>query len=415
VGEFSARDDEFVATRRVFPRAKLGWTRGLRAKTAMTEHDSTRSAALAFAFAAVLLSACSGDPVEPDPGTGGAAGSSGAAGAMAGAGAGNAGSGGTAGSAGSAGTGGTVSNGGAAGASGAGMGGLGGSSGAAGATAGGGGSSGSAGSAGASGGGQSGGQGGASGASGAAGAAGGGAGGQAGGGAAGGAGIAGNAGSAGAAGSGGGGFQPCPATGACIILPLGDSITDGVGMNGGGGYRIELFSLATADGHEITYVGSLQNGPQMVDGMTFPRRHEGHSGWKIAQLNPLIPSIAFNPMTPHIVLLHIGTNDIAQNDNLAQAPARLESLIDLVIEEAPDALIAVAQLIPLSIGGGVDAYNDAIPDIVEERADAGKHIILVDQNTDFPLSELPDNVHPNAAGYERMARKWYEAIEPYLR
>jgi lysophospholipase L1-like esterase len=382
----------------------------------MSEHDSTRSATVAFACAVVLLSACSGDPDEPEPGSGGTAGvagSAGTAGNVAGAGAGNAGAGGQGGSAGSAGS---VSSGGAAAAAGAGMGGAGmagasGSAGAAGTMAGGGGASGSAGSAGSAGA-SGGGQGGASGASGAAG---GGAGGQAGGGASG---AADSAGAAGSAGSGGGGFQPCPATGACVILPLGDSITDGVGMNGGGGYRIELFSLATADGHEITYVGSLQNGPQMVDGMTFPRRHEGHSGWKIAQLNPLIPSTAFNPMTPHIVLLHIGTNDIAQNDNLSQAPARLEALIDLVIEEAPDALIAVAQVIPLNFGAGgsaVDTYNDAIPDIVEERASAGKHVILVDQNTDFPLSELPDNVHPDAAGYERMARKWYDAIEPYLR
>lgn len=387
----------------------MQWTRGFRAKTVMNEHDSTRRAALAFACAVVLLSACSeADPVEP--GAGGAGGLSGAGGA---AGAGNAGSAGlggqggaagSAGTAGGAGTAGSSSSGGASGAAGSGVagGGMAGSSGAAGAMGGGAGASGTAGSAGSSGAGQ----GGASGASGAGGA---GAGGQAGGGAAGNAGMSGSAGTA-----GGGGFQPCPATGACLILPFGDSITDGVGMNGGGGYRVELFSLALADDHEIEYGGSLQNGPQMVDGTAFPRNHEGHSGWKIAQLNPLIPSPAFNE-TPHIVLLHIGTNDIAQNDNLSQAPARLETLIDDIIDEAPDALVVVAQLIPLNLGGGVDSYNDAIPGIVEERASAGKHVIMVDQNSDFPLNELPDNVHPNAAGYERMARVWYEAIEPYLR
>ena len=34
--------------------------------------------------------------------------------------------------------------------------------------------------------------------------------------------------------------------------------------------------------------------------------------------------------------------------------------------------------------------------------------------TDFPTSELGDGVHPNQAGYARMAGVWYEAIEPYL-
>ena len=32
----------------------------------------------------------------------------------------------------------------------------------------------------------------------------------------------------------------------------------------------------------------------------------------------------------------------------------------------------------------------------------------------FPESELADGVHPNAAGYARMANKWYDAIERYL-
>lgn len=340
------------------------------------------------------------------------AGTAGSGGTVAGAGnAGTAGKGGFAGSAGasgSGGSGGSVSAG-ASGAAGSGMAGGGmagasGASGTAGTMGGSAGASGSAGTAGSS----AGGEGGASGAAGTAG--------TSGGGQAGSAGASGASGSAGSAGSGGGEFQPCPATGPCVILPFGDSITDGVGMSGGGGYRVELFSLALADDHDITFVGSLQNGPQNVDGTPFPRRHEGHSGWKIAQLMPLIPSPAFET-TPHIVLLHIGTNDIAQNDNLSQAPQRLEMLIDEIIETAPNALVAVAQLIPLNLGGGggVDNYNAAIPDIVEERANAGKHVIMVDQNSDFPLNELPDNVHPNAAGYERMARVWYEAIEPYLR
>jgi lysophospholipase L1-like esterase len=229
-------------------------------------------------------------------------------------------------------------------------------------------------------------------------------------------GSGGASGSAGAAGKAG--FEPCPTNGdPCKILPFGDSITDGVGMTGGGGYRVELFRKALDAGQSITFVGDLMNGPQMVDGTPFPRRHEGHSGWRIAQLGPLIPDPAFEDL-PHIVLLHIGTNDIAQNDNLSGAPGRLETLIDQIIAAAPDALVVVAKLIPLNFGSGssaVGTYNNAIPGIVEERAQAGKHVIMVDQNTGFPLSELPDNVHPNEAGYVRMAGVWYEAIKGYLR
>jgi lysophospholipase L1-like esterase len=55
-----------------------------------------------------------------------------------------------------------------------------------------------------------------------------------------------------------------------------------------------------------------------------------------------------------------------------------------------------------------------VPGIVEERADQGKHVLFVDQFEGFPTNELADGVHPNPAGYSRMANAWYEAIEPYL-
>ena len=208
-------------------------------------------------------------------------------------------------------------------------------------------------------------------------------------------------------------FAPCPAAGeVCKILPLGDSITWGIGYDGG--YRVELFRRGLADGKSITFTGSVANGPRDVDGEPFPRNNEGHSGWKIDQLRSLIPAPALQE-EPHIVLLMIGTNDVAQNDNLARAPERLGSLIDLLVTNVPDALIVVATLVPLSFGSdGVRTYNAAIPDVVDARAAAGKHVLLVDMFTGFPTSELGDGVHPNQQGYERMAGVWYEAIASLL-
>ena len=209
-----------------------------------------------------------------------------------------------------------------------------------------------------------------------------------------------------------GGFDPCPATGDCNILPFGDSITYGLGY--AGSYRVELFHKATMAGQHITFTGSLSNGPSMVDGMTFPKKNEGHSGWKINQLLPLIPSPALNPM-PHIILLMIGTNDIAQNDDVPNAPKRLGGLLDKLFMAAPDALIVVAKLTPLSFGSsGVQTYNDAIVPVVKERETAGKHVMLVDMYTGFMTSMLADGVHPNKEGSDRMAGVWYEAIKGYL-
>jgi hypothetical protein len=207
------------------------------------------------------------------------------------------------------------------------------------------------------------------------------------------------------------GFQPCPEVGECKILPLGDSITFGLGFDGG--YRVELFRLALSDGHDITFTGTQQpNGPSMVDGEPFPRNHGGISGETVQQINNRIPNPELSDM-PHIILVHAGTNDIYGSDP-GGAPGRLEELMDDLIAEAPDALIVISNIIPLSNFGNVESYNSGIPAMVQERADAGSHIIFVDQFEGFPTSELGDGVHPNEAGYSRMAAKWYDAIEEYL-
>lgn len=194
-------------------------------------------------------------------------------------------------------------------------------------------------------------------------------------------------------------------------MPLGDSITDGTGYSGG--YRVELFAQAIADQKNITFVGSLSNGPDTVSGVQFPKSHEGHFGWTISQVDDLIPDPALGP-APHIVLLHLGTNDINQGQT-SGAPDRLGSLIDQIVEQLPESLVVVAQIIPEpSKASDIDTFNQGVVGVVGDRTTAGKHVLLVDQFTGFPTSELGDGVHPNQAGYERMAHVWYAAIESYL-
>lgn len=224
---------------------------------------------------------------------------------------------------------------------------------------------------------------------------------------------------------GGGEYNPCPTNDVCKILPFGDSITFGLGYDGG--YRVHLFELAVQDNKNITFVGHStmgdsggDSGPQTVAGKPFPRANEGHSGWTISGSNGIakrVPSPALDD-DPHIVLLHIGTNDLYNTMMpTAEMPDRLGQLIDDVIAVVPDSLIVVAKLTPVSNASWtatLNTYNAAIPAIVEERAAAGKHVIMADMNTGFATSNLGDGVHPNEAGYDLMAERWYELIKDYL-
>jgi lysophospholipase L1-like esterase len=244
------------------------------------------------------------------------------------------------------------------------------------------------------------------------------------------AGAGGSAGQGGGAGTGGvAAFNPCPTAGAaCIVMPLGDSITDGVGSSApGGGYRVQLFHDAVQAHKALTFVGSATdpNGPAMVDGKTFPRNHEGHPGYTIdnsattSGISPLVDqSLATNH--PQIILLMIGTNDLS---DLANAPTRLAALLDRMINDAPNALLVVAQINPTRDDGAnsiIRTYNDAIAGLVQTRAANGKHITTVDMyaaitaQTSYRTDLMSDFLHPNDAGYVVMGDVWYAAIQSYL-
>jgi lysophospholipase L1-like esterase len=206
------------------------------------------------------------------------------------------------------------------------------------------------------------------------------------------------------------------------VLPLGDSITLGTGY--AGGYRVKLFKNSLADAKHLTFVGTQRNGPEKVNSSNFPQNHEGYAGHTIerirTELLPKIANSAFNP-APHIVLLMVGTEDMTAGTPADQMSAsqRVGPLLDELVRLAPKALIVVAKIIPLGASqagsGNVKPFVDALPAIVQERVVAGKHLVLVDPGTSFPVTELAaDGIHPTQRGYEVIGDVWYAAVHPYL-
>ncbi|MFF5249518.1 ricin-type beta-trefoil lectin domain protein [Streptosporangium sp. NPDC000095] len=191
------------------------------------------------------------------------------------------------------------------------------------------------------------------------------------------------------------------------VMPLGDSITEGTQVPGG--YRIGLWQRLVSGRYTVDFVGSQFNGPASLG----DHDHQGHPGWRIDQIDANITNWA-RTQNPRTVLLHIGTNDILQNYNVAGAPQRLSNLIDRITATVPDADVFVATIIPLSNSGQESAartFNAAIPGIVQNKVNSGKRVHLVDMHSKLTTSDLIDGIHPTAGGYDKMAAAWYAALQ----
>ncbi|MFE9661088.1 GDSL-type esterase/lipase family protein, partial [Streptomyces sp. NPDC005955] len=189
------------------------------------------------------------------------------------------------------------------------------------------------------------------------------------------------------------------------VMPLGDSITQGVGSSAGNGYRAELRNLLNRHATTVDFVGSLRHGTHA------DAEHEGHSGFRIDQIAAGIGPWLL-AARPNVVTLHLGSNDINRDYHVAGAPARLAELIDQIVTAAPDVTVLVAPIVPNSRAGAqprVDAFNRALPQLVHERQTKGHKVRLVDFGA-LNNADLADGLHPNDSGYQKMAEAFYAGL-----
>ncbi|MEV6006929.1 ricin-type beta-trefoil lectin domain protein [Streptomyces sp. NPDC051976] len=190
------------------------------------------------------------------------------------------------------------------------------------------------------------------------------------------------------------------------LMPLGDSITWGIGSSSGNGYRGFLGNQLTAEGHPLDFVGSLRNG-------TMPDPdNEGHSGWRIDQIAGIANSVLAG-YRPDVITLEIGTNDLNGNYQVATAPDRLSALIDQITGDLPDATVLVGTVIVSTSGteeANRPAFNAKLPGIVQAKQAAGEHVRLVDMSA-LSAADLSDSLHPNDTGYSKMAAAFHAGVQ----
>ena len=196
------------------------------------------------------------------------------------------------------------------------------------------------------------------------------------------------------------------------IMPLGDSITLGTGTPGG--YRYPLYVALTNAGYNVDYVGTQTGNATNL----LPKiNHQGMSGWRISGGTSGLSEYLldwFNVIAdPDVILLHIGTNDFGTTNDYPNAINRLDALVTQIATNRPFANIIVTTLLPRAEPYNTwitTTFNPFVPGRVAAQRALGRKVYYLDMNSCLTTNDLFDALHPNAAGYAKMAAAWFPAI-----
>jgi acyl-CoA thioesterase I len=180
------------------------------------------------------------------------------------------------------------------------------------------------------------------------------------------------------------------------ILVLGDSLSDGFGLKRGEAYPALLADKLRAAGLNFQVTNASQTGGTTDGGL---ERLPAHLKRKI-----------------DIFILELGINDAFRGVPVDQIQNNLQEIIDKVKARNPNVRVVIAGMqLP---NYGADDYVSAFGKLFAElAAKNGAALVpyLLDGVAGDPSLNLPDGLHPNAAGQKILAENVWRVLEPIAR
>ena len=244
---------------------------------------------------------------------------------------------------------------------------------------------------------------------------------------------------------------PAVSSGPLVIMPMGDSITQGAG---GGGYRVAALHFPVRRGVPVAVSSApAPTAPTTILTNAGQTHHEGHGSYStdllLGNLDANKPyggtdeggywitgggGTGRAAVYPDLILLMIGTNDIGMWAHTpAEAIAYYDQLLTKLVTLRPSARIICASIVPFVLSEFEQAhpnmigvytnreannviYNGMLPGLVATHQAAGHRVQFYDMRQKVNPANAAtliggDGVHPNPAGYNAIASGWFDAMK----
>lgn len=206
------------------------------------------------------------------------------------------------------------------------------------------------------------------------------------------------------------------------IMPLGDSITQGVGSSSNESHQISyrkyLWDRLNNSGYSINFVGSQTQGYAVSP--SFDYNHEGYAWWTTQNIaNNIYGFLVNNPCD--IILLHIGSNDVSPNQSNSSSVAGLNNILNYIDYyerdyNHPIRVVLTTIIQRTTYHQTLRDYNRNLINLANARIANGDKITLIDMEYGAGLTnnDYADGAHPDNSGYYKMSTAWYNALRNIL-
>jgi acyl-CoA thioesterase-1 len=177
------------------------------------------------------------------------------------------------------------------------------------------------------------------------------------------------------------------------ILALGDSLTEGYGVEKDEAYPFLLEQALRDRGHDVEVVNAGISGSTSASAL-------GRLKWYLRA-------------KPDILILALGANDGLRGLSVAKMQQNLEQTIDLAQSRGMKVLLAGMQM-PLNYGPEYTAsFREAFPEVAERRQVALIPFLLEGVGG-IPEMNIADGIHPNPQGHQVITQTVLQHLEPLL-
>ncbi len=178
------------------------------------------------------------------------------------------------------------------------------------------------------------------------------------------------------------------------LLFIGDSLTEGYGLEQAEAYPAQLEKMLHAEGKKDYKV---------ING--------GISGSTTANAASRVKW--YQKVKPDIVVFALGANDGLRGLDVSESKKNLKAAIKLARESGMKILLAGMKM-PKNYGEAYRRDFEAMYDALSKEEKVPLLAFLLDGVGGVPKMNQPDGIHPSAEGQKKVAQNLLKALRPYL-